>query len=168
MTVESWLGVTSDHTLCFFLEGLQEVVGDRAPARAELYYNASILAHYALTSTAAGGHDLQAPADLRSVFELFVLDRSQHTDPALMETAGAQCLLLTGFFAAQQRHRHSLRWFADVGGEFFAAAGRRHADARRARLLWTMAERFEFWRQAQEGLAAHLRNDPVLTVRSVA
>ena len=39
-----------------------------------------------------------------------------------METAGAQCLLLTGFFEDQMRGRHNIRWYAELGAGFFVRA----------------------------------------------
>ena len=56
-----------------------------------------------------------APATLSAVFDHFVADSSLLHDSAMMETAGAQCLVLTGFFQDQMRHRHNIRWYADLG-----------------------------------------------------
>ena len=165
----SWLGVTAQHTLQFFFEQLGDIVDDAAHPNAERLYNASVLAHYATTSTSVASHGLPAPSSLADVFDLFVLDRSQHTDPELMEAAATQCLLLTGFFARQQAHRHNLRWYAALGAGFFASAGQHHRERARARMMWAMAEHFEFWRDAQMRLAAHLRDEPMpLTHRRIA
>ena len=48
---------------------------------------------------------MSAPADLAAVFDHFVADMSAFTDPAMMETAGAQCLVLAGFFEDQMMYQ---------------------------------------------------------------
>ena len=65
-------------------------------------------------------------------------------DKLMMETAGAQCLLLAGFFEDQMRPRHNVRWYAQLGASFFSRAAasravaaqgqaaRRHREALRA------------------------------------
>ncbi len=164
----SWLGVTTQHTLQFFFEQLGDVVGETTRPDGERLYNASVLAHYATTSTAVGSCGLPAPSSLASVFELFVLDRSQQTDPMLMEAAATQCLLLTGFFARQQAHRHNLRWFARIGAGFFTSAGQCHRQRARAQMMFAMADHFELWRDAQMRLAAHLREAALPQARRVA
>src|SRR5262249_47695489 len=90
------LATTHRQTLEFFVLGLKEVSDDDVDQR-ELFYNASVLAHYAQVSTQAPG-DLPTPADLGAVFDHFVLSDTLRHDPEIMEAAGAQCLLLAGFF----------------------------------------------------------------------
>ena len=70
--------------------------------RDELLYNASLLAHYAQVSTHPDV-DLPTPASLSAVFDHFVVDTTLRHDALMMETAGAQCLLLAGFFEDQMR-----------------------------------------------------------------
>ena len=70
--------------------------------REELLYNASLLAHYAQVSTQPDV-DVPAPANLSAVFDHFVADTTLRHDALMMETAGAQCLLLAGFFEDQMR-----------------------------------------------------------------
>lgn len=72
----------------------------------ELLYNASVLAHYAQISVDAE-MAMSAPADLTAVFDQFVSDTTGLNDPLMMETAGAQWLLLAGFFEDQMRRRHA-------------------------------------------------------------
>src|SRR3954454_23559475 len=99
--------VATDHrqTLGFFAERLQDVAGPEVD-RQELMYNASVLAHYAQTSTVADV-DLPAPATLTAVFDHFVMSAHLLHDAQMMETAGAQCLVLAGFFETQMRRRHN-------------------------------------------------------------
>src|SRR6202035_2533712 len=89
--------LSSDHrqTLEFFVVGLKDVSDATVDTR-ELLYNASVLAHYAQLSTDADVVT-SSPADLSAVFDHFVSDTCSFNDPVMMETAGAQFLLLSGF-----------------------------------------------------------------------
>ena len=102
--------LATDHrqALEFFLLGLQSV-SEPSVDRQELLYNASVLAHYAQVSTQANV-DLPTPANLSVVFDHFVSDTTLLYDRLMMETAGAQCLLLAGFFEDQMHGRHNIRW----------------------------------------------------------
>ena len=75
--------------------------------------------------------------NLSAVFDHFVFDTTLLHDSLMMETAGAQCLLLAGFFEDQMRRRHNIRWYAELGASFFsrAAVQEQSASAKRARLL---------------------------------
>src|SRR6185295_16767173 len=118
MTVLRELLATDDRrALEFFVVGLRDVSEPTVDGQ-ELLYNASVLAHYAQVSTYADS-DLPALASLSEVFDRFVMDTSLHTDSRMMETAGAQCLLLAGFFESQMQRRHSIRWYATLGAGFF-------------------------------------------------
>jgi hypothetical protein len=153
------LAVDHRQTLEFFVVRLQDV-SEPFVDRDELLYNASLLAHYAQVSTQPGA-DVAAPANLSAVFDRFVVDTPQH-DSRLLETAGAQCLLLAGFFADQMRQRHNVRWYADLGAGFFSQASRHEESRRKARLLDGIARRFEPWRQRQARLSRELRDQPYL------
>jgi hypothetical protein len=100
--------LASDHrqTLGFFIVGLRDVSGPSVD-RQELLYNASVLAHYAQVSTQAQG-EMPAPESLGAAFDNFVMDTTLRLDGAMMETAGAQCLLLAGFFEMQMRGRQNI------------------------------------------------------------
>jgi hypothetical protein len=154
------LATDQRRTLEFFVLGLQDVA--EAPLdREELLYNASVLAHYALVTTECQS-DVPAPADLGAVFDHFVADSSLVHDRALMEVAGAQCLLLAGFFEEQMRRRHSIRWYAALGAGFFSRAALHEPSARKARLLDALARRFEPWRQRHARLGRELREQAYL------
>ncbi len=154
--------LASDHrqTLEFFFLGLQEL-SDPDVDRQELLYNASVLAHFAQTSTRAGT-DVPAPRTLAEVFDTFVVDTSLLNDSAMMETAGAQCLLLAGFFADQMRGRHNIRWYADLGASFYHRAAAQAPTVPKARLLDGIARHFEPWRQRHVQLSRELRDQPFL------
>lgn len=155
MGTNSNLAVTSEDALSFFFQRLRTVSGD-GPPQPELLYNASVLAHFASTSISSAATFPAAPASLSTVFDVFVLDCSQHADPTILEAAGAQCLFLTGFLGAQQRARHNLSWYSAMGAGYFASAGQLHRDRNRSKLMWGLAERFDFWREAQATLASSL------------
>jgi len=152
--------VSTDHnqTLEFFLVGLQDLC-EPTVDRQELLYNASVLAHYAQVSTHADA-DLPAPASLTALFDQFVLDTTLSQDSLLLETAGAQCLLLAGFFEDQMRRRHNIRWYAELGASFFSRAASREQSFDRARLLDSIARRFEPWRQCHARLSREFRQRP--------
>ena len=103
---------------------------------------------------------------LGDVFDHFVLDTTLMHDGLLMETAGAQCLLLAGFFERQMRQRHNIRWYAAVGATCFSRAAAREQSSHKARLLETLARRFEAWRQRHERLSHELRDRPYLLAPS--
>ena len=152
----------SDHrqTLEFFYVGLQDVT-DSSVDPHELLYNASVLAHHAQVSSHSAG-ELPTPASLADTFDTFVLDNSHAADGELLEAAGAQCLLLAGFFEEQMRRRHSIRWYAELGAGFYHRAASRQESRRKARLLNSIARRFEPWRRVHAELARTLRDLPYL------
>jgi hypothetical protein len=155
-----FLAVSQEQALRFFFEHLRDLNEHQASDR-ELLYNASVLAHFATTS-AASTEFPGTPSTLDSVFRLFVLDQSQHTDPAIMEAAASQCLLLTGFFGAQLRGRHNVDWYASLGAGFYVRAADHTRDNARAEMMRTMAVRFAFWRHQQARLAEDLRDRALL------
>ena len=138
--------LASDHrqTLDFFIVGLRDV-SEPAVDRQELLYNASILAHYTQVSIHAQG-EMPAPVTLGTVFDHFVFDTTLHFDGQMMETAGAQCLLLAGFFEQQMRQRHNIRWYAQLGSRFFTRAAAQEQSSPKARLLRAIGRGFEGWR----------------------
>lgn len=155
MDAQSTLATNERQALQFFFAHLREAVEhDEAPQN-ELLYNASVLAHYALTSTTSSDFP-RAPLNLGTVFDVFVLDRSQHQDPEIMEAAGSQCLLLTGFFGAQLKQRHNVEWYASLGASFYDRAAVYGADRARRAMMAAMALRFGFWRRQQARLAREL------------
>ena len=75
----------------------------------------------------------------------------------MMETAGAQCLLLAGFFERQMRRRHNIRWYSELGASFFRRAAAQERSSHKARLLDMIARAFEPWRQRHSRLSRELR-----------
>ena len=149
------LATDQRQALQFFIRGLLDV-SEPSVDRQELLYNASVLAHYAQVSTRATV-ELPAPADLGEVFDHFVIDSTLAHDGLMMETAGAQCLLLGGFFARQMRRRHNIHWYAELGAGFFARASAQEQTSLKAKMLGAIARRFEAWRLRYERLSDELR-----------
>jgi hypothetical protein len=154
--------IATDHlqTLEFFFLLLLDITGPDVD-RPEVLYNASVLAHYAQISTQAGV-SMPALSSLSAVFDNFVADTSLMGDGEMMETAGAQCLLLAGFFEDQMRRRHNIRWYAELGASFFSRAAVLEASPHKARLLDALARGFEPWRQRHARLSRELRDQPYL------
>lgn len=161
MNSQPWLAVTNGQVLRFFFEHLRDVSEHDDAPESEVLYNASVLAHFATTSTGSTEFP-NTPTSLAGVFDLYVLDRSHHADGAILEAAGSQCLLLTGFFGAQSARRHNVDWYASLGARFYGQASALSNDRARAAMMRTMAARFAFWRRQQAALARELRELPQL------
>ncbi len=158
--------LATDHrqTLEFFFVHLQDVT-EAGVDRQEILYNASVLAHYAQVSTCATG-EVPVPATLSQVFDQYVFDHSLADDPGMMETAGAQCLLLAGFFADQMRGRHNVQWYATLGAGFYQRAATHARSPQTGRVMTAMAAHFEPWRQRHVRLSRELRDSPYLLNRN--
>jgi hypothetical protein len=154
------LATDERQALQFFFERLKDVSGPAVDAQ-ELTYNASVLAHYALVSTQTE-IELSAPATLGNVFDHFVIDTTLVRDRQMMETAGAQCLVLAGFFEDQMRRRHNIRWYSQLGAGFFRRAAALEPSPHKARLLNALAGGFESWRARHARLSRDLRDQPFL------
>ena len=154
------LAIDPRQALEFFVVRLQDV-SEPTVDRQELLYNASLLAHYAHVSTQPAV-DVPAPASLSAVFDQLVSDTTLWHDGLMMETAGAQCLLLTGFFEDQMRPRHNIRWYAELGAGFFTQAALHERSLDKARMLDAIARGFELWRQRHAQLSRDLRDQPYL------
>jgi hypothetical protein len=157
--------LASDHrqTLAFFVTNLKDVSEPTVNLQ-ELLYNASVLAHYAQVPLDADV-EWAAPADLSAVFDHFVSDSTFHNDPLMMETAGAQCLLMAGFFEDQMRRRHNIHWYAELGAGFYRRAAAAEQSVAKAQLLDTIARHFEPWRRRHARLSQELRTSPYLLPR---
>jgi hypothetical protein len=137
----------------FFSTTLNDVVEhgrDGSVPRDEFLYVTSILAHYALVESGSPSH-LPIPGTLRTLHDLFVTNVDTWHDADLMETAAAQTLMLTGYFAGAMRARHSLRTYVGWGRFFFdrAASG---TDGKKQALLQGMSRHFPQWRTHLEHL----------------
>lgn len=159
------LAVDNRKALEFFFLGLKDVSESGAPPD-QLLYSASVLAHYATTSI----HEatpLPTPANLDSVFEGYVTFGNTEAVPESLkgefyESAGSQCLLMTGFFESQMRRRYSINWFEKIGVSLFVAASRFEEKPKRKDFLQKYAEQFPHWRRRCAKLSRELRDVPFL------
>jgi hypothetical protein len=158
--LQELLAIDHRQALEFFVLRLQDV-SEPTVDRQELLYNASLMAHYAQVTTQPDV-DVPVPANLSAVFDLFASDTTLLHDSLMMETAGAQCLLLAGFFEDQMRRRHNIRWYAELGASFFSRAALHERSLDKARLLDAIARRFEPWRRRHAQLSRELRDQPYL------
>ena len=159
-SLDELLGVSHRGALEFFFTGLRDAA-EGTVDRQELLYNASVLAHYAQVSTVSDT-DFPAPANLTFVFDHFVCGAPLAGDGPVMEVAGAQCLLLAGFFEDQMRRRHNIEWYATLGAGFFRRAAAQEPAQRKAQVLDAVGRRFEPWRQTHARLGRELRDRPYL------
>jgi hypothetical protein len=147
----------------FFATTLHDVVDLDGPghvSRDEFLYVTSILAHYALVE-AGHPHYLPMPGTLRDLHDLFVTNFDTWQDADLMETAAAQTLMLTGYFAGAMRARHDLATYVHWGRFFFGRAASR-SDGRKRALLQTMGRHFPQWRGHLEQLHTQHRESRLL------
>lgn len=149
------LGADHRRTLEFFATGLLDVSGPDVDRR-ELFYNASVLAHYAEVSTGSAS-DWPTPSHLGEVFDHFVANPMLLHDGEALEHAGAQCLLLTGFFADQLAGRYNVGWYATLGASFFLRSAREADSPAKAELLEQLSAHFEPWRRRHIKLSRELR-----------
>jgi len=154
------LAVDERKTLEFFFLGLKDVCEPNVD-RNEILYNASVLAHYAQTSTVSST-DFPAPRSLEFVFDNFVNDSWFSIDAEMLETAATHCLLMAGFFEDQMRNRHNVGWYSSLGSSFFYKASLCEEKKIRAEFLKTMSRSFEPWRQRHSRLSRELRVTPYL------
>ena len=154
--------LSSDHrrTLEFFVMNLKDV-SEPTVDQQELLYNASVLAHYAQISVDSDV-PMATPADLIAVFDHFVADMNVLTDPLMLETAGAQCLLLAGFFEDQMRRRHNIHWYAEIGAGSSGAPLWPSSPRRKRSCSTPSGRHFEPWRRRHARLSHELRDSPYL------
>jgi hypothetical protein len=162
-SLDELLGVSHRGALEFFVAALRDAA-EGTVDRQELLYNASVLAHYAQVSTVSDT-DFPAPANLSFVFNQFVCGAPLDGGGAVMEVAGAQCLLLAGFFEDQMRGRHNIGWYATLGAGFFRRAAEQEPTLHKAQVLDAVGRRFEPWRQTHARLGRELRGRPYLLPR---
>lgn len=151
------LGVNSDQAFNFFLSGLRDVA--RKKPDDEMFYVATVLAHYAQTSRCDTAF-MPALANLSEVFDNFLL--IQTTDPEILEIGGSQVLLFAGFFRDQMRRRHNVEWFDRIGQSFYDRASQLTRDRKRGYFLEKMAESLPLWNHRCRDLSRICRDNQYL------
>jgi hypothetical protein len=143
-------GVSTEQTLRFFLESLREEPMPRGASDDELFYVASVLAHYAVVSRFDAEYlSFNSPSEILDSFVLRgMLGEEQliAADPEMLEVAGSHTLLLVGFFRDQMQRRHNVGWYDELGQSFYDRASGGCQGRKRA-VLHGMAGHFPSWAQ---------------------
>ncbi len=159
------LAVDETRAFNFFSDSLSDVLGGergRVP-RDEFLHVTSVLAHYAFVGQGSPSY-LPLPLTLRHVYDAFVADGQTWADPELMETAAAQTLILSGYFAGGMRRRHHLGTYVDWGRSFYGRAALASTGRRQA-LFEGMSQHFPEWRDHLERLHVQLWEQQHLLTR---
>ena len=129
-----------DDTFRFFHKRLHHEARGRNLNPEQLNYGASVLGHFAQTSTATDS-GMPSLKDLSSIYDKFISDTSVISGPGVLEEAGAQTLILGGYFGDQMRRRYNVEWFCRIGASFFEGAGEdlRKNDPRKSQLLLSIS-----------------------------
>jgi hypothetical protein len=148
---EGLYGVTEERALNFWASHLEEAVGAARWAQicgSTGVYLASVLGHFCLQSVdrqelladdySPGEGDFRQFADLTQIAELRMQQLMVAKNPLWMESAGAHILLYAGFFQSQNKARHNIGFFSEMGRECYLMA----AVGKRAKVMRQMAEGF--------------------------
>ena len=160
-TFAELFGYSHKRTLEFFFLHLKDVTDEDNPSTDELLYASSVLAHFAQVSTATEIQgSLPTAQNLTTVFDRYVYDELAPQDSESLEHAGAEVLLLAGFFSTQMSRRHNIGWYEELGRTFYARAGQLGQSRKRALLLALIAEHFPYWRFKFQVLSQEFRDRP--------
>lgn len=157
------LAVDKIECVNFFYRGLEEV-GQPGADRRERIYVASMLAHFALTSRASGD-PMFVLGDLSEVFDTFVVEHfsNPYVSASILENAGANTLLLNGFFRRPEGKR-SVHWYDELGAGFYEGASIASLRGKHMQSFYAgMAEHFSLWSHDCYELAKQLRDDETST-----
>ena len=141
---EELVGIDSGRAYSFFLTNLQEAAAQQRVRDDELFYVASVLAHYSQTSR-SDTVSMPPLANLSEVFDTFLLQTEMLNDPELLEFGGSQVLLFAGFFRDQMQRRHNLQWYDQVGQSLYEKAGQHSTDQKKRELFDRLSESFPEW-----------------------
>ncbi len=156
------LGVNFYDNYDFFVTNLKDEVEwkKRRVMGDELCYVAGNLASYAFTSST--DHVLAPPTTLGHVFRRHVTGDPSLNNLFELEKAAAETLLLAGFFRDQMARRIHVKYFEEVGQNFYLRASTLAPKPERGELLVRMAESFPFWMEACRDLSRTLRDNRFL------
>jgi hypothetical protein len=158
---EELIAVDSEAALKFFVENLRETEGTGRQRNDEMFYVASILAHYSQTSR-ADTMSLPSMANLSEVFDQFVLQATVMNDSELLEIGGSQVLLFAGFFRDQMSRRHNVEWYDQIGQSMYERASQHSKNLQKRELFDRMAESFPAWTIICRDLSRAFRNNRLL------
>lgn len=158
---EELVAIDSGRAFNFFLASLRETAGEEKFQNDEMFYVASILAHYSQTSrfdTAS----MPCMANLSEVFDNFVLRNSRLADSEILEFGGSQVLLFAGFFRDQMHRRHNVKWYDQVGQSLYEKAGQYSKNVKKRELFDRLSESFPAWTIVCRNLSRTLRENRLL------
>ena len=162
---EDLYGVTEAQVLQFWASNLHETIGSERWSRisdSTGVYLASVLGHFCLQpvdrvevlsadySPDAG--EFRQFADLTQIAELMMQQLSSAKSPVWMESAGAHILLYAGFFQKQNRDRHNIAFYSQMGRECYLMA----AVGKREKIMKSMAAGFHEYLSHLANLQRHL------------
>ncbi len=138
------IAVDSGTALNFFAENLRETAGIRRFREDEVFYVASILAHYAQTSR-SDTTTMPLMANLSEVFDAFIMETTLANDSEMLEIGGSQVLLFAGFFRDQMARRHNVKWYDQVGQSLYGRASQYTSDVAKRQLFDRLSDSFPAW-----------------------
>jgi hypothetical protein len=168
---EDLYGVTEERALNFWASHLHDTIGTRQWSRihdSTGVYLASVLGHFCLQSVDRlailseeynpGDQEFRQFADLTQIAELMMQQLTSARNPLWMESAGAHILLYAGFFQSQNKNRHNISFYSQLGRECYLMA----AVGKRERIMKLMAEGFSEYLFHLASLHQHLQESRYL------
>jgi hypothetical protein len=168
---EELYGVTEERALNFWASHLHEAIGTEQWAQirdSTGVYLASMLGHFCLQSVdriailsdeySPSDQEFRQFADLTQIAELMMQQLTSARNPLWMESAGAHILLYAGFFQSQNKNRHNIEFYSQMGRECYLMA----AVGKRERVMKLMAAGFHQYLFHLANLHQHLRESRYL------
>jgi hypothetical protein len=168
---EDLYGVTEERALNFWASNLHDTIGTQQWSQirdSTGVYLASVLGHFCLQSVDRmailsddynpGDHEFRQFADLTQIAELMMQQLTSARDPLWMESAGAHILLYAGFFQSQNKNRHNIGFYSQLGRECYLMA----AVGKRERIMKLMAADFNRYLFHLASLHQHLHESRYL------
>ena len=156
---EELVAVDSGRAFKFFLASLKETAAPEKYREDEMFYVASILAHYSQTSR-CDTTSMPCMANLSEVFDNFILQTS--TDSEVLEFGGSQILLFAGFFRDQMHRRHNVKWYDQIGQSLYERASQHANNLKKRELFDRLSESFPAWTIVCRNLSRTLRENRLL------
>ena len=158
---EELVAIDSERAFNFFLASLGEAAVMERFKHDEMFYVASILAHYSQTSR-FDTTTMPCMGNLSEVFDNFVLQTTKLTDSELLEFGGSQVLLFAGFFRDQMGRRHNVQWYDQVGQSLYEKASQHSKNLKKRELFDRLSESFPAWTIVCRDLSRTLRENRLL------
>jgi hypothetical protein len=168
---EELYGVTDEQALNFWASNLHDTIGSKQWAQirdSTGVYLASLLGHFCLQSVDRmeilsenynpGDQEFRQFADLTQIAELMMRQLTSARNPLWMESAGAHILLYAGFFQNQNKSRHNIEFYSNMGRQCYLMA----AVGKRERIMKLMAAGFRQYLIHLADLHCHLHQSRYL------